>query len=81
MLSVVGKPLIQYAVEEALASGIEQIIFETGSGETALEDHFDSSYALEDTPPNRAAMGRYILLLKFLSIWAKKKRELAVKFK
>ncbi len=37
MLPVVDKPLIQYAVEEALASGIEQIIFVTGSGKTALE--------------------------------------------
>lgn len=49
MLPVVDKPLIQYAVEEALASGIEEIIFVTGSGKTALENHFDSSYALEDT--------------------------------
>ncbi len=49
MLPVVDKPLIQYAVEEALASGIEQIIFVTGSGKTALENHFDSSYQLEDT--------------------------------
>ncbi len=49
MLPVVDKPLIQYAVEEALASGIEQIIFVTGSGKSALENHFDSSYQLEDT--------------------------------
>ncbi len=49
MLPVVDKPLIQYAVEEALASGIEQIIFVTGSGKAALENHFDSSYQLEDT--------------------------------
>jgi len=49
MLPVVDKPLIQYAVEEALASGIEQLIFVTGSGKSALENHFDSSYQLEDT--------------------------------
>lgn len=49
MLPIVDKPLIQYAVEEALASGIEQIIFVTGSGKSALENHFDSSYQLEDT--------------------------------
>ena len=49
MLPVVDKPLIQYAVEEALASGIEQIIFVTGSGKTALENHFDCQYELEDT--------------------------------
>ena len=42
MLPVVDKPIIQYAVEEALAAGIEQIIFVTGSGKGALEDHFDS---------------------------------------
>lgn len=47
MMPVVDKPLIQYAVEEALASGIEQIIFVTGGGKTALEDHFDRSRELE----------------------------------
>jgi len=49
MLTVVDKPLIQYAVEEALEAGIEQIIFVTGRGKGALEDHFDVSYELEDT--------------------------------
>jgi len=49
MLTVVDKPLIQYAVEEALEAGIEQIIFVTGRGKTALEDHFDISYELEAT--------------------------------
>ena len=49
MLTVVDKPLIQYAVEEALEAGIEQIIFVTGRGKAALEDHFDISYELEDT--------------------------------
>ncbi len=49
MLPVVDKPIIQYAVEEALASGIEQLIFVTGGGKTALENHFDRSYELEDT--------------------------------
>lgn len=47
MLPVVDKPLIQYAVEEALNAGIEQIIFVTGRGKTALEDHFDKSFELE----------------------------------
>lgn len=47
MLTVVDKPLIQYAVEEALASGIEHIIFVTGQGKTSLEDHFDRSAMLE----------------------------------
>lgn len=47
MLPIVDKPLIQYAVEEAIAAGIEQIIFVTGRGKKALEDHFDRSYELE----------------------------------
>ncbi|MBM6578384.1 UTP--glucose-1-phosphate uridylyltransferase GalU [Microvirga sp. SRT01] len=49
MLTVVDKPLIQYAVEEALEAGIDQIIFVTGRNKSALEDHFDISYELEDT--------------------------------
>jgi UTP--glucose-1-phosphate uridylyltransferase len=53
MLTVVDKPLIQYAVEEALEAGIEQIIFVTGRGKGALEDHFDISYELEDTMRSR----------------------------
>ncbi|MCP4164095.1 MAG: UTP--glucose-1-phosphate uridylyltransferase GalU [Deltaproteobacteria bacterium] len=48
MLPVVDIPLIQYAVEEALNSGIEQIIFVTGRGKTALENHFDRSVELEN---------------------------------
>jgi len=46
MLPVVDKPLIQYAVEEARAAGIEQFIFVTGRGKSAIEDHFDHSYEL-----------------------------------
>ncbi len=49
MLTVVDKPILQYAVEEALASGIEQLIFVTGGGKTALEDHFDRNPDLENT--------------------------------
>lgn len=49
MLSVVDKPVIQYLVEEAVASGIEEVIFVTGRGKRAIEDHFDVSYELEDT--------------------------------
>lgn len=49
MLSIVDKPLIQYAVEEAMAAGIEQCIFVTGRGKGAIEDHFDYSYELQDT--------------------------------
>lgn len=49
MLPVVDKPLIQYAVEEARAAGIEELIFVTGRGKSAIEDHFDHSYELRDT--------------------------------
>jgi UTP--glucose-1-phosphate uridylyltransferase len=47
MLALVDKPIIQYGVEEAVASGIEHIIFVTGRGKGALEDHFDISYELD----------------------------------
>ncbi|HWW64506.1 MAG TPA: UTP--glucose-1-phosphate uridylyltransferase GalU [Sphingomonadaceae bacterium] len=49
MLPVVDKPLIQYAVDEALAAGVEQIIFVTGRGKDAIEDYFDIAYELEAT--------------------------------
>jgi UTP--glucose-1-phosphate uridylyltransferase len=49
MLPVVDKPIIQYAVEEAFAAGIEEIIFVTGKGKSALEDHFDRSIVLEES--------------------------------
>ena len=49
MLPVVDKPLIQYAVEEAAAAGIEEFIFVTGRNKTAIEDHFDHSFELEET--------------------------------
>ena len=48
MLPVVDKPLIQYAVDEAREAGIEQLIFVTGRGKTAIEDHFDHAYELQD---------------------------------
>jgi len=47
MLPLVDKPIIQYGVEEALASGCDQIIIITGRGKQAIEDHFDVSYELE----------------------------------
>jgi UTP--glucose-1-phosphate uridylyltransferase len=47
MLSLVDKPLIQYVVEEAVASGIESVIIVTGRGKAAIEDHFDVSFELE----------------------------------
>ena len=47
MLALVDKPLIQYVVEEAVASGIESIVIVTGRGKTTIEDHFDVSFELE----------------------------------
>ncbi len=49
MLPIVDKPTIQYIVEEAIASGIEDIIIVSGRGKRAMEDHFDKSYELEET--------------------------------
>ena len=54
MLVVVDKPLIQYAVEEARDSGIENFIFVTSQGKTAIEDHFDVNYALEQMLEKRS---------------------------
>jgi UTP--glucose-1-phosphate uridylyltransferase len=48
MLPLVDKPIIQYGVEEALAAGCDQIIVITGRGKSAIEDHFDVSYELEN---------------------------------
>jgi len=53
MLPVVDRPLIQYAVDEALEAGIEQMIFVTGRGKSAIEDHFDIAYELETTMEHR----------------------------
>ena len=47
MLPLVDKPIIQYGVEEAVASGVENIIIVTGRGKHAIEDHFDVAYELE----------------------------------
>ena len=49
MLPIVDKPAIQYIVEEAVASGIEDILIITGRGKRAIEDHFDKSFELEET--------------------------------
>ena len=53
MLPVVDRPLIQYAVDEALEAGIETMIFVTGRGKGAIEDHFDIAYELERTISDR----------------------------
>jgi UTP--glucose-1-phosphate uridylyltransferase len=53
MLPIVDKPLIQYAVEEAVAAGITELIFVTSSSKRAIEDHFDSNFELESTLAER----------------------------
>jgi UTP--glucose-1-phosphate uridylyltransferase len=62
MLPVVDKPLIQYAVEEARAAGIEQFCMVTGRGKTALIDHFDVAYELEATLRERGKLGQLAAL-------------------
>lgn len=61
MLPIVDRPTIEYIVEEAIASGIEDIIIVTGKGKRAIEDHFDRNFELED---NLASKGKTELLDK-----------------
>ena len=62
MLPVVDKPLIQYAVEEARAAGIEQFCLVTGRGKTAIVEHFDIAYELESTLRARNKMAELSML-------------------
>src|SRR5439155_23548701 len=59
MLPIVDKPLIQYAVEEAAAAGITEMIFVTGRNKRAIEDHFDKAYELET---ERERKGKDVML-------------------
>lgn len=59
MLSLVDKPLIQYVVEEAVSSGIEEVVLVTGRGKRAIEDHFDVAFELEE---DLKAKGKHKLL-------------------
>lgn len=65
MLPIVDKPLIQYAVEEAAAAGITEMIFVTGRGKRSIEDHFDKAYELE---AELAAHGKVKLLKEIQSL-------------
>jgi UTP--glucose-1-phosphate uridylyltransferase len=65
MLPLVDKPVIQYVVEEAVASGIETIIIVTGRGKSAIEDHFDVAFELEQMLEQR---GKHDLLKEVRSI-------------
>ena len=53
MITIVDRPLIQYAVDEAREAGIEQMIFVTGRGKAALDDYFDIGFELETTMRDR----------------------------
>ncbi len=66
MLPVVDKPLIQYAVEEAQAAGIEEFIFVTGRSKSAIEDHFDHSYELEETLKGRSKHAQFEAVTSWL---------------
>jgi UTP--glucose-1-phosphate uridylyltransferase len=68
MLPVVDKPLIQYAVEECVASGIENIIIVTGRGKNAIEDHFDASPELERFLEERGQAGRAELVRRISNL-------------
>lgn len=73
MLPVVDKPLIQYAVEEAMEAGIEEFIFVTGRGKHAIEDHFDVSYELDRTLAERGKSD----LLEMMESWLPKPGQIA----
>ena len=62
MLTIVDKPVIQYAVDEAIKAGIEVLIFVTGRNKGVIEDHFDMAYELEDTLKSRNKNGALEIL-------------------
>jgi UTP--glucose-1-phosphate uridylyltransferase len=64
MLPIVDKPIIQYLVEEAVAAGIEEIVFVTGRGKRAIEDHFDYSFELEQTLVEKNKMDKLEAIYK-----------------
>ena len=66
MITVVDKPVIQYAVEEAQAAGIEQIIFVTGRGKTSMVEHFDHSFELMQTLEQRGKTRELDDILRWL---------------
>jgi UTP--glucose-1-phosphate uridylyltransferase len=68
MLPIVDKPIIQYLVEEAVAAGIEEIVFVTGRGKRAIEDHFDCSYELEQTLVEKNKTDRLQAIYKISSM-------------
>jgi UTP--glucose-1-phosphate uridylyltransferase len=70
MLPIVDKPLIQYAVDEALSAGAENLVFITGSSKRAIEDHFDSNPELEAVLQQQGKQDLLELLNGILPSWA-----------
>lgn len=66
MMPIVDKPLIQYAVEEAIAAGITDLIFVTSSSKRAIEDHFDSNYELESRLEERGKLALLSIVREIL---------------
>ncbi len=65
MLTVLDKPVIQYAVDEALKAGIEHLVFVTGRNKAVIEDHFDLAYELQDTLEKRGKTEALETLAKY----------------
>src|ERR1700754_200659 len=70
MLPIVDKPLIQYAVDEALSAGAETLVFITGSSKRAIEDHFDSNPELESVLQQQGKQELLEALSGILPSWA-----------
>src|SRR5580765_7448854 len=68
MLPIVDKPLIQYAVEEAVASGIESILIITGRDKSAIENHFDIAFELEQLLQSKGKMALFEEVRKIAEI-------------
>lgn len=83
LMPIVDKPLIQYAAEEAIAAGIDTLIFVTGRNKRAIEDHFDSNYELEAAllakgKPDQADMVRNILPQNIECIFVRQAEQLGL---
>jgi UTP--glucose-1-phosphate uridylyltransferase len=71
LLPIVDKPLIQYAVEEAISAGIDTLIFVTGRNKRAIEDHFDNNQELEMALRAKGKNVQENLVKKYLTIWCR----------
>src|SRR3990167_5198622 len=83
MLPVVDKPLIQYAVEEAVAAGITELVFITGRGKRAIEDHFDTAFEVESELATRGkhemlAMVRHVVPRHVKCIYVRQQQALGL---